>query len=75
MRTTSRQLLGVSKHRDSTASVPSTGAHLVLTPPVVQKQRPVEFGDLPVVTLMESVCSALIYHLTSGRQILPEVLP
>lgn len=63
----SRQLLGISEHRDSKTSVPKTGAGLVLTPPVVQKQRPVEFGDLPVVTLMESVFSALAYHLTSGK--------
>lgn len=66
---TSRQLLGISKHRDSAASVPNTGARLVLAPAVVEKQRPVEFGNLPVATLMENVFLALIYHLTSARQI------
>lgn len=52
----------------------NTGACLVLTLPVVEKQRPVQFGDSPVVTLMESVFSALTYHLTPGRQIVAEVV-
>lgn len=35
VRTMSRQLLDISEHRDSATPVPNTGAHLVLTPPVV----------------------------------------
>lgn len=70
----SRQLLTVSKDGDFTTSVGNTEAHSVLIPPVVEKHRTVQFGDLPVITHTESVFSALICYFISVWKKVTEVV-